>query len=48
MKWFDAARIRLPLLFAGRAAEARMNDEFRFHIEMETERLMRAKGLAPD
>jgi predicted permease len=25
-----------------------MNDEFRFHIEMETDQLMRAKGLAPD
>src|ERR671918_1886504 len=25
-----------------------MNDEFRFHIEMETDQLVRAKGLAPD
>ena len=48
MKWFDSARARLRLLFARRAAESRMNDEFRFHIEMETDRLMRAKGLAPD
>ena len=48
MKWFDSARARLRLLFARRAAESRMDDEFRFHIEMETERLMRAKGLAPD
>jgi hypothetical protein len=48
MKWFDSARARLRLLFARRAAESRMNDEFRFHIEMETDQLMRAKGLAPD
>ena len=48
MKWFDGARIRLRLLFARRAAESRMHREFRFHIEMETERLIRAKGLARD
>ena len=48
MKWLDSARARLRLLFARRAAESRMNAEFRFHIEMETDRLMRAKGLAPD
>src|ERR671910_1246987 len=48
MKWFDSARVRLRLLFARRAAESRMNDEFWFHIEMETDQLMRAKGLAPD
>ena len=47
MKWFDGARTRLRLLIARRAAESRMNHEFRFHIEMETDRLMRAKGLAP-
>src|SRR5918995_6713630 len=48
MKWFDSARARLRLLFARRAAESRMNDEFRFHIETETDQLVRAKGLAPD
>jgi predicted permease len=47
MRWFDSARVRLRLLFA-RRAESRMNDEFRFHIEMETDRLVRAKGLTPD
>jgi hypothetical protein len=36
MKWLDSARTRLRLLFAGRAAESRMNEEFRFHLEMET------------
>jgi hypothetical protein len=48
MKWLDSARVRLRLLFAGRTAESRMTDEFRFHIEMETDHLVRAKGLAPD
>jgi putative ABC transport system permease protein len=48
MKWLDIARVRLRLLFARRAAEVRMDDEFRFHIEMETDQLIRAKGLAPD
>ena len=46
MRWLDAARARLALLFAGRA-ESRMNEEFRFHIEMETERLVRERGLDP-
>jgi putative ABC transport system permease protein len=46
MKWLDAARTRLRLLLDRRSAESRMNQEFRFHIEMETELLMRAKGLA--
>ena len=48
MKWLDSARARLRLLFARRAAESRMNAEFRFHLEMETDRLVRAKGLASD
>src|SRR5688572_18813445 len=47
MKWRDAARARLRLLFARRAAESRMNQEFQLHIELESEQLMRAKGLTP-
>src|SRR5215207_6287980 len=45
MSWLEGSRARLCLLFARRAAESRMDQEFRFHIEMETERLMREKGL---
>ena len=45
MRWFDSARTRLHLLFAPRAVESRMDDEFRFHIEMETDRRLRAAGL---
>jgi hypothetical protein len=48
MKWLDAARTRLRLLFAGGAAESRMNQEIRLHLEMEAEHLMRAQDLAPD
>ncbi|MDF1502411.1 ABC transporter permease [Roseisolibacter sp. H3M3-2] len=47
MRWIHAARARLRLLFARRAAEARMDEEFRFHLDMEAERLARAEGLAP-
>ena len=48
MRWLDSARVRLRLVFARRSAESRMNDEFRFHLEMETDQLMRVKGLSPD
>jgi predicted permease len=48
MKWLDAARARLRLLFRRQGAESRMNREFDLHIEMEVEHLMRAKGLTPD
>jgi predicted permease len=44
MKWFHAARARLRLL-APRAAESRIDDEIRFHIEMETQRLVREQKL---
>jgi predicted permease len=44
MKWFHAARARLRLL-APRAAETRIDDELRFHIEMETEKLVREQQL---
>ena len=47
MRWIDAVRTRLALLFGRRAAESRMDEEFRFHLEMETERLVREEGLEP-
>ncbi len=46
MTWFHAARARLRLL-APRAAESRIDDEIRFHIEMETQRLVREQKLDP-
>ena len=48
MSWLHAARTRARLLFGRRAAESRMVREIDFHIEMETERLVRDEGLAPD
>src|SRR5690349_6201350 len=48
MQWFDAARARLRLLVGRRAAEARMDDEIAFHLEMEAARLAREHGLTPD
>jgi putative ABC transport system permease protein len=47
MTWFHAARARLRLL-APRAAESRIDDEIRFHIEMETQRLVREQQLDQD
>ena len=44
MTWFHAARARLHLL-PRRAAESRIDDEIHFHIEMETERLVREHKL---
>jgi putative ABC transport system permease protein len=48
MKWLDSGRARLRLVFGRRAAESRMHDEFRLHIEMEADQLMRTKGLSPE
>ncbi len=48
MSWFSAARARLHLLFAPRAAESRTNEEMRFHIDMETNRLVREERLSAD
>lgn len=48
MSWFSAARTRLHLLFARRAAESRIDEELAFHIDMETQRLVREDGLSPE
>jgi len=45
MRRLDATRARLRLLFGRRAAESRMEEEFRFHIDMETARRVREWGL---
>ncbi|HET7613778.1 MAG TPA: ABC transporter permease [Gemmatimonadaceae bacterium] len=47
MTWFHAARARLRLL-GRRAAEARIDDEIRFHIEMETQRIAREQQVGED
>lgn len=48
MSRLAAARARLHLLFARRAAESRMNEEIGFHIDMETDRLVREEHLSRD
>ena len=46
MSWIHATRARLGLLRRP-SAESRMHDEMAFHIEMETARLVRDRGLEP-
>ena len=48
MSWYSAARTRLHLLFAPGAAESRADEEIAFHIEMETDRLVREERLPHD
>jgi putative ABC transport system permease protein len=47
MSWFSGVRTRVRLLFARRSADARMDEEFDFHVAMEAERLERERGWAP-
>lgn len=47
MSWIPALRTRLHVLLARRASEARMEEEFRFHLDMETAKHIRA-GLSSD
>ena len=47
MSRFDALRARMRLIIAPRAAESRADEEIRFHLEMETERLVRDERLDP-
>ena len=48
MGWLEGIRTRVRLALDRRGAEVRMTEEFRFHIEMETERLVRESGLDRD
>ena len=48
MRWLDVLRTRFALLFGGRAVESRMKKEFRLHIDLEVEHLMRNEGLGPE
>ena len=47
MRWAYAARARLRLLLFREEVEQRMDEEFRFHLDMETERLVREAGVDP-
>ena len=45
MRWIDASRARMRLLFGRRTSDARFSHEIDFHIQMETERLQREEHL---
>jgi putative ABC transport system permease protein len=45
MRWIAATRERLRGLFLRAREDAETRDEMRFHLEMETERIMRERGL---
>ena len=47
MSWVEGFRARLRLLSDRPAAESRMTEEIAFHLDMETERLVREQGLDP-
>jgi putative ABC transport system permease protein len=48
MSWLEGSRARMHLLFGHRAAQSRADEEFRFHLDMETDRLVREAGLSRD
>jgi predicted permease len=48
MSWFAGLKTRVRLLFARDAAESRMNEELNFHLDMETDRLVREEKLSPE
>ncbi len=47
MRWAYAARARLRLLLFREEVEQRLDEEFRFHLDMETERLVRDAPVDP-
>jgi putative ABC transport system permease protein len=48
VSWIHAAATRVRLIFASRSTEARIEQELRFHVDMETQRLVRETSLPPD
>ena len=48
MSWLDAARTRAHLFVSRGKSESRTNEEFRFHLDMETDRLVHDGGLSRD
>jgi predicted permease len=48
MSWLEGSRARLRLLFGRRGAESRTDEEFRFHLDMETDRLVVERGISRD
>ena len=48
MSWLDAARTRTRLFLSRRASESRTDEEFHFHLDMETDRVAREAGISRD
>ena len=48
MSWLEGSRARLRLLFGHRAAQSRTDEEFRFHLDMQADHLVREAGLSRD
>lgn len=48
MAWIDRVRRRLGALLRREALEREMDEEMRFHLEMEAEDLVRTRGLSPN
>src|SRR5688500_6700039 len=46
MSWLKGLSARVRSVVAARSSESRMEEEFAFHVEMETKRLMDDEGLA--
>ncbi len=48
MSWLEGSRARMRLLFGHRTSESRTDEEFRFHIDMQTDHLVRKAGVSRD
>jgi hypothetical protein len=48
MSWFHGTLSRARLLFRRRSSDARIEREFAFHVDMETQRLIHEHGLTPN
>ena len=46
MTWIKGLTARVRSIVGARSTEARMEEEFRFHVEMETKRLVEGEGLS--
>jgi predicted permease len=47
-RWLDAARTRLSLIVRKRHAEARIDEELAFHVDMEAQRIARERNVPAD
>ena len=48
MTWIKGLTARARSIVGAQSTESRMEEEFRFHVEMETKRLVEREGLSDD